>query len=323
MLPWPELFTHVRDEHAGVLVAADGIPFGISTRAVRRRATVDALAELYPRAWLLHGVAPSRPIRTVAAARAVGGRVVVTGWSAAALMGLAEAPARPALLLPHDRRTRPQLAGVEVHRSRSIAVRDTIEVAGVRCTSLARTALFLSAIGASPVRVRDLLIDGIQRRVTTMGDVIDLLERSRGVSGRPVLDRVVAELVRDQVDSGLELDVRQTARRHGLVPYAYPFPLACPDRYVVHLDVALPDLFHTIECDGMGAHMDRRTFETDRVRWGAILRAGVGITWVTRRRLRDDLGGILEELADARARVDPERPPLVAAHDCRQVCHRV
>lgn len=321
MLPWPDLFAAVRDQHHGVLVPDDGARFAIGPRAIRRRAIADRLLEPFPRAWLLSGVAPTRENHTRAASRSVGGRVLVTGFSAAAMMGLTLHPPRPELLLPHDRRTRPELGGVALYRSRSVSMLDVVPVAGLACTSLPRTALHLAATGVRETRIRDLLIDGIQQRFATLGDLVALLERTRGVTGRPALDRIVAELLRDQVDSGLELDTRRAVPlRYRLYPY--PFPLACPDDRAVHLDVPLLDAFHTLECDGAGAHMDRRSFENDRVRWGHIQRAGVTITWVTRRRLRDDLAGILEEIEDAYARVDPERPPLRPAHDCRVHCRR-
>lgn len=319
--PWSTLDQLVLQRHRGVLVPADGALLDIPARAVRDRAARDRLREPFPAAWLLPGVASAADVRALAAARSVGGRVLVSGWSAAAMMGLAGHPARPSLLLPHDRRSRAALAGVTVSRSRRIRASDAVVIDRVPCTTLPRTALILVAAGTQPARVRDLVIDGLQQRLTSLAALLELLEATRGVTGRPVLDAIVAELVRDRVDSGLEYDTRGIVPARWLV-HPGPLPLAVPDGGVVHLDVPLPAFHHTIECDGAGFHMDRRSFETDRVRWGLIQRAGVGITWVTRRRLDTDVAGIIEEVDDAVARHDPERPPLVPAHDCRVACGR-
>lgn len=322
MLPWDALFTTVRDEHRGVLVPGDGEVHGISTRAIRRRATIDGLPELFDGTWLLAGVERSPAIHALAAARHVGGRVLVSGWSAAALMGLADPPREPHLLLPHDRRPPDGMGGVLVTRSRRITQADSVTVDRVPCSALPRTALTLAAIGTDHARLRDLLVDGVQRRRTTLADVRTLLDRTRGVTGRPLLDRVVTELVPDQVDSGLELDTRRRCPRRWRIAPA-PFPVPCPDDAVVHGDIVCPSFHHVLECDGAGAHMDRCSFENDRRRWGQMQRAGLTITWVTRRRLDTDLAGIIEEVEDARRRFDPERPPLLPAHDCRERCGRV
>jgi hypothetical protein len=321
-LPWGDLNAFVRDEHRGVIVPADGHALGISTRALRRRAVIDAWDEPQLLTWLLPGVELSDEIRALAAVRAAGQRALVSGWTAAAMMGLVRNhPQNVHLLLPHDRRA-PALTDAEVTRSRRIVRADAIDIDRVRCTTLPRTALTLAAADADPTRIRDLLIDGVQRRKATLSDVLTLLERTGGVTGRPSLDRIVAELVRDQVDSGLELDTTRKVRPYGFRPYSSPFPLRCHDASVVHLDLAFPGAHHAIECDGAGYHMDRRSFETDRIRWSKIQRAGVTITWVTRKRLDTDLQGIIEELRDAHDRVDPQRPSLVPAHDCRITCGR-
>lgn len=321
MLPWDELYRTVRDEHRGVLVPADGELLGMDTRAIRRRAAIDGLVEPYDLTWLLAGVEMTPAIHALAAARHLGDRVLVSGWSAAALMGLADPPAEPHLLLPHDRRAPRGMADARITRSRQILRSDVLRLDRIPCTTLPRTALTLAAVGTRHARLRDLLIDGVQKRKTTLEDIRALLDRTRGVTGRPLLDAVVTELLRDLVDSGLELDVRRRCpSRWGVAPA--PYPILCPDGAIVHGDIACPDFRHVLECDGAGAHMDRGSFETDRRRWGQLQRAGVTITWVTRRRLDIDLAGIVEEVDDARARFDPGRPPLRPAHDCAQICRR-
>lgn len=322
MLPWDVLFTTVRDEHRGVLVPEDGDVHGITTRALRRRAVADGWEQPYDHTWLLPGVELTAEVRALAAARHVGGRVLVSGWSAAGLMGLVDPPDRPHLLLPHDRRTPGGMEGVLISRSRNIAVADATTLDRIPCSTLPRTALTLAAVGTDHARLRDLLIDGVQRRHTTLRQVVALLERTRGATGRPLLDRIVRELVRDQVDSGLELDMRRFCPRRWAIA-AGPFPVPCRDGGVVHGDIVCPSFHHVLECDGAGAHMDRRGFETDRRRWGQLQRAGLTITWVTRKRLDTDLAGIVEEVDEAMSRFDPERPALAPAHDCRLVCGRV
>ena len=133
-----------------------------------------------------------------------------------------------------------------------------------------------------------------------------------------MLDRVVSSLIEESVDSRLEHDARTALEQLGFAVAPHPFPFLCRDGRVVHLDIAIPDLWHAVECDGAGAHMDRASFETDRIRWSEVQRSGVTLTWLTRRRLDSDLDRVAMEIAEATRDADA-RPPMQPAHDCSAI----
>lgn len=313
---WAALHRAVGRDHRGVVHLADAPRFGIEPDVLRRRAAREEWRSPFPLVWLLPGTPDRHDVLTHAAIRSAGEPAFATSWSAASLQDLAAPPRQVHLLLPH-RRKQQRHPGVRLRRTSLLLPRDVdVRPGQVPATTVPRTALQLACDGASPRRLKSYLVDAFQRRLCSLPDTIELLERVRGVPGRPALDAVVAELVRDMVDSMLESDTRDVVRTLGYRPYPRPFPLACPDGRVVHLDVAFPEFWHAIECDGAGAHMDRRNFETDRIRWSEIQRMGVTITWVTRDRLERDVDRVAAELADAFTAADPSRAPLQPAHDC-------
>lgn len=311
---WGQLLLDVRRRHLGVLHVDDGAAHCISEARLRRRATNEGWPHPYPCVFVLPGVVPREAVLAYAAVRSVRGGVAVTNRTARALYGLGPWPGRPELLLPHDRRHR-AAPTIHVVRSRRITRADVQAVSGVPTTSIARTALGLAAGWRSARPVRDFLVDAFQRHLATPGEVVALLQRTRGVTGRPLLDEVVKGLLEDWVDSRLEDDTRELLLGLGFAVAPHPFPFKCDDGRIVHLDVALPELWHAVECDGAGAHMDRRSFETDRVRWSEIQRSGVTLSWVTRRRLESDAERIAEEIVGSSRSVNG-RAPMQPAHDC-------
>ena len=308
---WGTLFELARERH-GVVTTAMAVEVGISAAALRARATREGWHRIARGVWLLPGVQSSH--RTVAAAHLelLGERAVCSHQSAAYLHGLRpEAPDPAHLMVSMDRRPEPR-EGVVVHRSRTLRPRDVVEVEGLRATSVPRTLRDLAA-GSSWEATYDLVTDAEQRRLVRPQSLLDTMHRLHHGPGSGIFRQVVQQRQADRSDSALERDTRDAATDAGFEPTAGPFPVRARTGALLRLDVAFPTVWFAIECDGFGFHRNRQAFERDRERWRLIQQAGWRLTWVTRRRLRDDFAGLLEEIAEAHRLADPQRPPAIAA----------
>lgn len=299
-------------EHHGVATLGMAAEVGLTARRLRARARVEEWTKIARGAWLLPGAPDTHRARAMAHLLLLGERAVVSHASAAHFHGLVVSPPPvPVLTVPADRRPNGQ-PGVLVHRSRTLVTRDVVQLDGFRVTSVARTLRDHSA-GRSWSDVYDLVTDAEQRRLVTPDELADVRTRLVKGPGGAVFASIVDQRRSDRSDSALERDTRDVVRRAGYEPSAGPFPIRVPGGSRLYLDVAFPGIWFAIECDGYGYHRDRRSFERDRTRWRLIQQAGWTLTWVTRRRLRFDLDGVLAEVAEAHRLAVPGRPPAVPA----------
>lgn len=308
---WGTLFQLAAQRH-GVVTTAMAAEVGISPAALRERAAREGWTQITRGVWLLPGTPVSHHTVGAAHLEVLGERAACSHHSAAHLHGLRTAAPDPVhLIVPMDRRPEPR-TGVVVHRSRTLRARDVVEVDGLRTTTVARTLRDLAA-GATWEDVYDLVTEAEQRGFTHLRDLVSTMHRLHHGPGSGVFRAVVDQRRADRSDSALERDTRDAASDAGFEPTTGPFPIRVPTGALLRLDVAFPSVWFAIECDGFGYHRDRRAFERDRERWRLIQQAGWRLTWVTRRRLRDDLDGILEEIAEAHRVADPTRAPALAA----------
>ncbi|MDQ3973808.1 MAG: hypothetical protein M3276_05650 [Actinomycetota bacterium] len=295
---------------------------GISPRSFHTRARAEGWTDLQRGVWLVPGAVRSFPAEVAGALLAAGDRVAATGVTALHLHGVVDDP--PSALhmaVPADR-ARPALRGVDdVVRTGTLVEADVTEVVALR-TVVVPWALLHAGRQLSVRRVLDLMVSARQRGLLSDRALEDVLRRCGPAKGAASLRRGREALVVDAVDSILELDARRFVRRNGHQPFPSPFPFRCPDRRIIHLDLAFPAFWFAYECDSPQARAGGRAFHTDRTRWTQARRGGWEIGWITRQRLRNDPRGILDELADAAARVDPDRPPPVLT-PCRRATCRV
>lgn len=309
---WGMLFALAADAD-GMITTAMARRVGLSPGALRKRAAAEGWAAVGRGAWMAPGAPPpAGHDGALVHLRLLGDRAALSHESAGYVHGLLRRrPDDVHVLVPMDRRPAPR-DGVRLHRSRTLTTGDITEVDGLRVTTAPRTLRDLAA-GRSWEDVYDLVTDAEQRRLATLASLVDMMHRLHHGPGSGVFRDVVHQRRADRSDSALERDTRDATRRAGFSPTDGPFPIRVPAGPLLHLDVAFPSVWFAIECDGFGFHRDRRAFERDRERWRFIQRAGWRLTWVTRRRLRDDLDGLIEEVAEAHRTADPERGPAVAA----------
>ncbi|MBW3661569.1 MAG: hypothetical protein KY469_00595 [Actinobacteria bacterium] len=248
--------------------------------------------------------------------------MLATGRTALYLHGVIdETPSALQLAVPADRK-KPTLVGVDdVVRSTTLLTSDRIEVDGLSCAIVALALLHLGRRERGR-GVLEVVVNALQREKAELSELDAVLDRCGRAPGRATLRHARDALTLDQADSLLELDTRQLARAASFSPYPSPFPFRCPDGRVIHLDVPFPPVWFAWECDSPRSRSGGRSFNTDRTRWTQARRGGWQLGWVTRERLRTDRAGLPEELAEAHAVADPERPPPEAT-PCRRTTCRV
>ena len=308
---WLRLFQVARANH-GVATVAMARGVGLSGDALRRRATAEGWVRLARGVWLTPGAADTHRARAAAHLALLGERSAVSHFSAAHLHGLRPSPPSAVeLLVPAGRRPDGR-EGARVTRSRTLVTGDVTEVDGLRTTAVARTLRDL-APRRTWEQLYDLATEAEQRGLVTLDELVATMQRLHRGPGAGRFRDVVRQRLGDRSDSALERDARDLARGAGFAPSAGPFPTRTPAGSLLYLDVAFPDVWFALECDGFGFHRDRAAFERDRERWRMAQMAGWRLTWVTRRRLRDDPQGILAEIAEAHRRFDGARAPALPA----------
>ncbi len=307
---WGRLFARAARRH-GVVTHAMAAQVGLSRQAVRDRARREGWTLVTRGAWLVPGAEDTPLARGCAYLLLLGARATLSHETAAYLHTLtADAPARPQLLVPNDRNC-PARPGADVRRSRTLLQRDVARLHGLRVTTVARTLRDLSSRRTWD-QLYDLVTEAEQRKLVQFRTLEAVVERLGAGPGSARFRSVVDTRRQDRSDSALERETRRRTHEAGFSPSAGPFPIRTRPGRLLYLDVAFPVAWFAIECDGYGFHSNRAAFERDRARWRQAQQVGWRLTWVTRRRLRDDLDGLIEEVADAHRTADPTRPAVPA-----------
>lgn len=159
----------------------------------------------------------------------------------------------------------PQRPGVRVVATRSLPPEDVDSRHGLPCTTPARTLVDLAAFMPKP-KLRGVMLDARQRRLTDECQVAEVAERRNGAKGRSAVLRLCSELAVETADSELEYKVREWLQTTPLPPPA-PDPLIIPtpggDR---QLDIPWPDYKVGLDCDGLAYHGSRTAHDKDAVR---------------------------------------------------------
>lgn len=275
---------------------------GIDAPGPRAQGGLDAVV---PGRVLLPGAPYDHRTRAVGVAAGLGPDCAVSHESALHLHGLGRPPGLVHVTLPIERRAR-SFPGVEVHRSRTLGPGDIAASGAAPVTTVARTlrdvagtlrddVLYDAIVEAERLALVDLAALGTQARRQSCG------------AGGALFRELVQVRIADRTDSALERDAVDLCHTHGFEPHPGPYPLRCASGRVLHLDVAFVHVRHVLECDGYGFHSGRAAFEVDRLRWSDILGSRWTMSWVTRKRLREDPLGIIAEVRRAHERAAPRR----------------
>jgi hypothetical protein len=231
----------------------------------------------------------------LAACLAIGSEAAVSHRAAATLHGLLT-PTHPPVEVTTIRARSPELANVIVHRLadlRSLWVQD---IAGVPCTTVARTLVDLGAV-CRPWTVERALDRALGRRLVSLGEVRSALH-TLARKGRRGVGILRASL--NARDGGppagvLEARMATLVRRAGL-PAPSPEYTVRDEHggFLAVVDFAYPDVRLAIEVDGYESHIAHRTFRDDRTRQNLL----IGARWIPLRFTWAEVDALSPHVAD-------------------------
>jgi very-short-patch-repair endonuclease len=232
------------------------------------------------------GGAPSWKDRLAAELLSSGG--IACGLSAAALYGLADAPARPDVLVTRDSRA----ATRGRHTSRDLERCDWAIVDGMRALTPARMVID-SVHRLPPTRalalVESAIVRGLVKPAALERRARELMHGKR--PGCTITLRILAELNPELARSRNEWEalVARRAKEHGLEPPKLEFVVFIDGRRYI-ADAAWPDVKVALEFDGRDPHMRKGVHDYDSMRRNDFTSAGwlrFGVTASALKR-RDD-----------------------------------
>ncbi|MBW3561436.1 MAG: hypothetical protein KY437_02970 [Actinobacteria bacterium] len=297
MSDWDGFFAHTAERY-GAIDLRDGSRFGIDPQALRRRARAEGWAVPFPgRPIRLHPAsAPTYERRVSAGLLALGDRALASRRTAAFLQGLIDRPPpKVSLVVPYDRRAPKLGSGFEVWRSRTLLERDASAPCGLASTALDRTVCDLAAV-SSPSAMRSYLIDGRQRRLFDLDEIMRRQALMAGTTGLPLLRALCYQLDATRCDSVLAWRARGLLTEAGMRPDRSEHPVQAPNGVTVHLDVPFVRYRVAVEAEGLGAHAERWQLERDIRRRNTLRLIPWRIVWVTWQQLDEDPDSFIDQV---------------------------
>lgn len=295
MADWSELFELGGRQHRAFAIRQVE-EVGLSRRTVNARATREGWPRPFRGSIVLPGPELSFETRVSAAILAIGGVVLAARQTAAYLYGLLrEEPTTIELVVPYGRNYPDLGPGVRVLRSRTLRRIDRRVVDGIPATTPQRTICDLAAV--LPVwRLRSVLIEAKQRRLTDVPQVLRRTAGMRGTKGMPVLRMVARQVDAAGSDSTLAWRARQVLIQAGLRPDRDEHPVTASNGVTVHIDVPFAAYRVGVEAEGLGPHTERVQFEKDLRRRNTLRLTDWLIIWLSWQRLDEDPDGFVEEV---------------------------
>lgn len=264
---------------------------GLRRGAIAHRIANGRLHRVRRGVYLVGHPAPPPMAREIAALLAFGPYVVLSHRSAAALWQLlAHTSGRVDLtVVGRDCGRRP---GVRDHRVRQLPPTEVRHRDGIPVTSPARTLLDL----AGEVRDHELgraVNEAFVQRLTSMDDLLALLERSKGRRGAPAL--------RELVDESREPALTRSEAEHEMLALLRKGGMSLPATNVrvgpYEVDMLWRRERLVVEIDGYAFHSTRAAFERDRARDADLQARGLRVLRVTWKQIRDEPEAVLVRIA--------------------------
>lgn len=237
--------------------------------------------------------------RLRAAALACGEGAVISHRSAAALFGLLEdGPVVIDVIAPGARGR--AIDSVRFHRVRPPRLEETGTVAGIPCTSPARTLVDLAGT-IGDWTLRSCFERAAQKRCLD----VDAIEASidpgrRGVNSLLALvdewRRAAPVAKKGRLKSPLEAKVLPLLLQRGLPTPLLNAPVEIPNGRI-EVDFLWPQQHFIVEADSRGFHATPIAFERDRRRDRELMRAGYSVLRVTHRQAEDEAEVVVDAIA--------------------------
>lgn len=299
--PWRHVL-RIGREQGGPIAVRQAVAVGIPRSTFDDRVRREGWARPFPAVAVAPGVVIDATVRVRAAALWLGHPAVVTGWSALLLRGVVDdPPARVHLVVPPERR-RPERSDVNVIRSRTLLPTDHEMLGGVAVARVPR-AMLDAARGLGRERLRGWLIDGRQRGLLDVGEVVARAMVAPSVAGRGRLLAACRDVDASGADSVLAGEVEARLRAAGFEFDVPPRTVPVTGR-VLHPDLTIRGLPVAIEVDGFGAHASQRGLDLDQRKHNAYALAGWIVLRIGWARLTRDWDGFVAELRSAVARAE-------------------
>ena len=287
----------------GLVSRMQAMEAGASRSLIQRRLDSGRWERLFTGVYRLAGTVPSLQQRLLATSLAAGEGAVVS-YRAAALLWAPEGFTGEVLEISVPRARRLTLPGVKVHRPRDLTRIDRTHHARIPVTTPTRTLIDLAAVTHIDV-VEETLDHMLRRGLTTLTRLRWRLGEL-GRSGRPGIaamrSLLDARLPSDPVpESPFETKLLRLIRRAGLPGPVLQHEILDRGRFVARVDFAYPDVKLAIEADGHQWHSSRARFDRDRARLNALTAMGWRVIHVTSTQMRDELDGVVAQIAAALA----------------------
>jgi hypothetical protein len=121
--------------------------------------------------------------------------------------------------------------------------------------------------------LRNVVVDLVQRRITSIEDIRDQLPRWPRFPGRPRMRTVLDQLSgAGRTDAGLEYRIRAGLRDEGIPLDRGQVAVALVGGGTIHLDLGIAAIRFGIEAESMLAHSERRQLLVDVQRSNALAR---------------------------------------------------
>lgn len=259
----------------GAFTHADVRAAGISDEALHRR-TASGLVIVEHDGVYRHAAVPyTVELRRRLALLACGPDSFLSHQTAAAVLGWSGVRSvRPDVTSPHL--DRPEVARVNVHRTRRFHPNDVRVIDGMRVSSPGRTALEICAV--MPYHLAsEVITDAVLAKRLSVTDLAVTLDRTggRGKTGTTAARAIGAGLDdADGLHSKLELLVARALDGARIPKMVRQHEMTCSDGREVRLDFANPDLRIAVEADGHRWHATPERLKKTRARSRSIQNSG-------------------------------------------------
>jgi hypothetical protein len=252
------------------------------TRGLVRRRLHERRERVAPRVFANRSVATSYEQRVLAGVMCAGAGAVASHETAARLHGL-PLPGPATLEVTTSERRRPIVAGVRMHRTRCVDASDVGAIRGIPVTRPALTIYSLSARFSIRILGR-MTDDALQRRILTLDELFEVVERLRPANGRSRAKMRVV-LARRDPDVATRESPLEDFVAAALVRFGLPRPVA--QHRVTHggqerrIDQCYVDAKLALEAKGFSWYARRTEWDRDALRGNELLLAGYRVLTFT------------------------------------------